>query len=215
MEYRNALQVRVWGDRACFTRPEMKVERVTYPVMTPSAARGILEAIFWKPEFGWQVRSIAVLKPIRRFSIVRNEVDRRASPRSDGFSITEARTQRHTLGLIDVAYIISADIVVAPGVNEDPAKYRDQFRRRVAKGQCYHQPYLGCREFAAFFSDVDETESPIDFSEPLGRMLLDIEYLDRPPHRPHFFQAVLEHGVMHVPTFEFNRKGGSGAATKA
>src|SRR6266566_682904 len=131
------VSVKVWGAFACFTRPELKAERVSYPVMTPSAARGVLEAVFWKPEFAWRVREIWVLKEIRRFSVLRNEVNHR-----------EWKTmQRHTLALRDVAYLIRADIAVKPGVGEDPAKYRDQFRRRAERGQCYHRPYLGCREF--------------------------------------------------------------------
>lgn len=217
MHYQNPVRVKVWGDRACFTRPEMKAERVSYPVMTPSAARGVLEAIFWKPEFEWRVRSIAVLKPIRRFSAVRNEVNRRLTLGTTGFDIGEARTrtQRHTLGLSDVAYIISADVAVADGVGEDPAKYRDQFRRRVAKGRCFSQPYLGCREFAGYFGDVDGSESPVDVSEPLGLMLLDIEYKSTPPHEPHFFQATLVDGVLEVPPYDFNTKGGRGVASEA
>src|SRR5689334_8051532 len=129
------VEVRVWGDHACFTRPEMKVERVSYTVMTPSAARGILEAIFWKPEFSWRVREIAVLKPIRYFSILRNEVQSKMSARRDApFYANEDRTQRHTLGLRDVAYVIRADVAVRAHCDEDPAKFRDQFRRRVARG---------------------------------------------------------------------------------
>ncbi|MDP2182792.1 MAG: type I-C CRISPR-associated protein Cas5c [Actinomycetota bacterium] len=212
--YRNPVQVKVWGERACFTRPEMKAERVSYPVMTPSAARGVLEAIFWKPEFEWHVTSIAVLKPIRHFSAVRNEVNRRASPQSAGFDISETRTQRHTLGLRDVAYVISADVIVAPHVGEDAAKYRDQFRRRVNKGQCFNQPYLGCREFVGYFGNVDGSESAIDLSEPLGLVLLDIEYKAEPPHEPHFFQAELVRGVLNVPDYSFNTKGGADVPAK-
>lgn len=215
MQYQNPVQVKVWGDRACFTRPEMKAERVSYQVMTPSAARGVLEAIFWKPEFEWRVKSIAVLKPIRHFSTVRNEVNRRLSPDNTGFNVAEARTQRHTLGLSDVAYIISADVVVANGVREDPAKFRDQFRRRVTKGRCFNQPYLGCREFVGFFADVDGSESPINLTEPLGLMLLDIEYKTTPPHEPHFFQASLTGGVLEVPPYHFNTKGGRDVASEA
>jgi CRISPR-associated protein Cas5d len=202
--------VKVWGDFACFTRPEMKVERVSYPVMTPSAARGVLEAIFWKPEFTWRVREIHVLKPIRHFSLMRNEVSQRASSRSDGLDITECRTQRHTLGLRDVAYLIYADTVVAPGVTEDAAKFRDQFRRRVDRGQCYHRPYLGCREFAASFAAPAGSEQPVDITEPLGLMLLDVEYREDGVNVPHFFRAQLKHGVLRVPDEAFKlMKGGS------
>jgi len=196
--------VKVWGDYACFTRPEMKVERVSYEVMTPSAARGVLEAIFWKPEFTWRVRAIHVLKPIRHFSILRNEVSVRASPRSNGIDINECHTPRHTLGLRDVTYLIEADVEVAPGVAEDPAKYRDQFRRRVERGQCFHRPYLGCREFAADFGEPDGSERAIALTDELGLMLLDIEYQEDGAHIPHFFNARLEEGVLHVPEVTFN-----------
>lgn len=181
------LRVKVWGDWACFTRPEMKVERVSYDVMTPSAARGVLEAIFWRPAIQWRVQRIHVLKPIRRQSILRTEVKSKASPRSakswaDGggrYLANDDHTQRHTLALRDVAYLIEADVdLVRYGKNEHPAKYRDQFRRRVARGQCFHRPYLGCREFPAQFAEPDGTEPPIDRTEDLGRMLFDVRYED-------------------------------------
>lgn len=197
------VEVKVWGDFACFTRPEMKVERVSYPVMTPSAARGVLEAIFWKPEFSWHVREIAVLKPIRHFSILRNEVNKRLSPSSDQpFYIEDERTQRHTLGLRDVAYRIRADVALRPGAKDEVAKYRDQFRRRVERGQCFHRPALGCREFAADFGPVGCEDVPI--SQParmdLGLMLFDLRFNgSRGPHEPRFFEAVLESGVLSVP----------------
>jgi CRISPR-associated protein Cas5d len=196
-----SLRIKVWGPYACFTRPEFKVERVTYPVMTPSAARGVLEAVFWKPEFKWQVRKIMVLNPIKLFSIRRNEVNRRASPASAGFFADDddVRTQRHSLVLRDVAYIIEADIVVDRSkTSEDPAKWRDQFRRRVERGQCYHRPYLGCREFSADFGPPNGTETPIDHSEDLGLFLFDINYLPS-ENKPRFFQARLEQGVLVVP----------------
>ena len=163
MEELPALEVKVWGEFACFTRPEMKAERVSYSVMTPSAARGVLEAIFWKPEFSWQVREIWVLNPIRHFSILRNEVNSKAAfatargwgRTGGGYFADEDRAQRHTLALRDVAYLIKADMALAPHATEDIAKYRDQFRRRVNRGQCYHQPYLGCREFVASFGPPD------------------------------------------------------------
>jgi len=210
------LEVKVWGDFACFTRPEMKAERVSYPVMTPSAARGVLEAIFWKPEFSWQVREIWVLNDIRHFSIVRNEVNSKAvvstahgwAENGGGYFADEDRAQRHTLALRDVAYLIKADIVLATHVTEDVAKYRDQFRRRVNRGQCYHQPYLGCREFAASFSQPDETEHAIDLSDDLGRMLFDLDYASDATGRgkPRFFSARLEAGVLEVSP-ELYRKG--------
>ncbi len=203
------IEVKVWGELACFTRPEMKVERVSYAVMTPSAARGILESIFWKPEFRWEVHEIRVLCPIRYFSILRNEVNSRAiyntarqwKQKSGGYFADDDRAQRHTLALRDVAYVIVAEAAVLPGINEDSAKFREQFRRRVERGQCYIAPYLGCREFAAHFEKPDDNEQPIDFDADLGRMLFDIDYIHDSDGRgqPHFFQARLEGGILRVP----------------
>src|SRR5215203_3019859 len=157
------LEVKVWGERACFTRPEFGTERVSYEVMTPSAARGVLEAIFWKPEFRWEVREIHVLKPIRRYSILRNEINDRQSHRrkepyyadstkakKDGGD-GEHRTQRHTLMLRDVAYIIKGYIEARDRTTASLRKFSAQFRRRVARGACFTQPYLGTRECTAFF----------------------------------------------------------------
>jgi CRISPR-associated protein Cas5d len=189
----------------------MKVERVTYPVMTPSAARGVLEAIFWKPEFTWSVREILVLKPIRYISILRNEVKNRASERSarswmggsDGFFASEDRAQRNALVLADVAYVIRADVVPHDGGSGQEAKYRDQFRRRVARGQCFAQPYLGTREFTASFAEPEGTERPIPLDLELGRMLLDLDYAaDRSGDaKPRFFEAALIGGVLLPPAF--------------
>jgi CRISPR-associated protein Cas5d len=210
------VEVRVWSPDnapyACFTRPEMKAERVSYPVMTPSAARGVLEAIFWKPQFIWRVEEIVVLNPVTYFSILRNEVNSRASERSanawakngGGFVASEDRAQRNTLALRDVAYIIRANVVLKPGVDDDPAKYRDQFRRRVARGQCYAQPYLGCREFTAAFGPVEEDETPRSGSMKLGRTLYDLEFApgSSGAATPRFFDAELVDGVMKIPTWE-------------
>jgi CRISPR-associated protein Cas5d len=201
------LQVEVLADFACFTRPEMKVERVSYPVMTPSAARGVLEAIFWKPEFRWQVEEIAVLREIRYFSILRNEVNGVASERAarswaktgGGYFAEEDRAQRHTLALRDVAYRISARIELHSHATDDVAKYRDQFRRRVDSGRCFATPYLGCREFSAAFGPVSD-RPPIDLTDELGTMLHDIDYVSKGGRNTaHFFQAALDHGVLHVP----------------
>ncbi len=208
------LEVKVWGDYACFTRPEMKVERVSYPVMTPSAARGVLEAIFWKPECAWQVREIQVLKPIRYVSLLRNEINNRQTEKEardwaktgiGGYDATSTdpkhRAQRHTLALRDVAYVIKADVVLRDHPEGDAAKYRDQFRRRVDRGQCFATPYLGTREFSAYFSPADGTERPIAQSEDLGRMLFDLTFAGdgSGAARPHFFDARLESGVLRVP----------------
>lgn len=203
------LVVKIWGDFACFTRPEMKVERVSYPMMTPSAARGVLEAIFWKPEFSWRVEEIWVLNPIRYFSILRNEVNTRASERTaanwqrngGGYDATADRAQRHTLALREVSYIIKAQLRLRQDVQDDPAKYRDQFRRRVRDGRCFATPYLGCREFSAAFAEADGDERPIDHTEDLGPMLLEMIYSGDGSGRaaPRFFNARLEAGVLRVP----------------
>jgi CRISPR-associated protein Cas5d len=204
-----ALEVKLWGPLACFTRPEMKVERVSYPVMTPSAARGALEAIFWKPEVRWVIEEIHVLTAIRYASILRNEVNTRQSERTaagwagvgGGYDASADRAQRHTLALRDVAYTVHARLEVAPGVDDNIAKYRDQFRRRVREGRCFATPFLGCREFAASFAEPDGSERAIDRTEDLGPMLLDIEYAADRSGRgtPRLFRARLESGVLRVP----------------
>jgi CRISPR-associated protein Cas5d len=203
------VELRVWGNFACFTRPEMKVERVSYSVPTPSAARGILESIFWKPQFTWRIEEIWVLRPIRYFSLLRNEVRSKASQRTatrwqkqgGGYFARQNRTPRHTLALHDVDYIIRAQVEVKPGIDDHPAKFRDQFRRRVRKGRCFARPYLGCREFAANFAEPTGDEQPIDHTADLGRMLLDLDYRTDGSGRgmPHFFQARLECGILRVP----------------
>lgn len=178
------LTVKVWGELACFTRPEMKVERVSYPVMTPSAARGLLEAIFWKPEFDYSILAIQVLQPIRYFSILRNEVNSRQSERAagswqregGGYEAPSDRAQRHTLALRDVVYLIVAQLRLRPHADADPAKYRDQLRRRVREGRCFATPFLGCREFSCAFGEPDGSEQPIELSDELGPMLLDLDY---------------------------------------
>lgn len=202
------LAVKVWGDFACFTRPEMKAERVSYEAMTPSAARGILEAIFWKPEFSWQVRAIKILKPIRHFSILRNEVNNKAvattaakwSRDGGGYFAEEDRAQRHTLALRDVAYVILAEVVLRSHATVEVAAYRDQFRRRVENGQCHHRPYLGCREFSAGFVLPDDSDHPIRLSDDLGRMLFDLDYVadGSGRGRPRFFEAKLDNGVLYI-----------------
>ena len=203
------VSVRVRGEFALFTRPENKVERVSYPVMTPSAARGILEAIFWKPEFTWAIREIHVLpappdsvdqRPVRTLGILRNEVNSKMSPaRSDPYFADDDRAQRHSICLRDVDYVILAEANVKPGVVENHAKFRDQFRRRIERGQCYHRPALGCREFAAEFGPADGAPTPVDWTEDLGLMLWDLDYRSKPPYWPRFFPARTDAGVMTVP----------------
>jgi CRISPR-associated protein Cas5d len=178
------LSVKVWGPWACFTRPEYGTERVSYPVMTPSAAIGILESVFWKPEIRWRPRAIDVLKPIRWMHLMRNElddrqtIDRARGWAADGlghFDAAGRRDQRNTLLLRDVAYVIHADVEVVAGSGADDVKYRDQFRRRVRRGQHFAQPYLGCREFLAYVGEPEEGDQPIELDIDLGRMLAAIE----------------------------------------
>ena len=207
------VEAKFWGDFACFTRPEMKVERVSYPMMTPSAARGALEAIYWKPQMAWRITEIAVLNPINYISITRNEIRHRqtaavarkwAKDGTGGFAADDTdknRTQRHTLALRDVAYIVRAQIDVLDGPPTDEAKHRDQFHRRINRGRCFATPYLGCREFAAAFGPPDPGDTPTDLTEHFGTMLLDLDYgSHRTGHgTPMFFDAHMENGVLRVP----------------
>jgi CRISPR-associated protein Cas5d len=208
MTYDTPVEVKVWGEFACFTRPEMKAERVSYPMMTPTAARGVLEAIYWKPEFQWVVEEIWVLHEVQFFSILRNEVTNKMSARSGqewsraggGYVAAEDRTQRHTLALRDVAYVIKAQPVPLDTA-VDAAKYRDQFRRRVRTGRCFQQPFLGCREFLASFSEPDGSERPIDVTGSIGRMLLAMDYAPEGlgAATPRFFDGWLDRGVLRMP----------------
>jgi CRISPR-associated protein Cas5d len=208
------VRLKVWGDHACFTRPEMKVERVSYDVMTPSAARGILEAIHWKPAIRWVVDAIHVLQPIRFQSIRRSEVGakvpvtavRKAMRSGDVgdlvLTVEDNRQQRAATVLVNVAYVISArfEMTGKAGAEDNPGKHLDTFNRRARKGQCFHQPCLGTREFPAHFALV-EPDAPlpaaIDETRDLGFMLWDIDHAgDRSSL---FFRAKLENGVMRVP----------------
>lgn len=206
--------LKVWGRNACFTRPEMKVERVSYDVMTPSAARGILEAILWKPAIQWIVEQIDVLTPIRWESVRRNEVGCVMSPRTDGIFVDEERQQRAGLFLRDVAYTVHAcfELTDKAGGEDNVIKFQEMFERRVSKGQVFHRPYFGCREFAADFSPVpsDALPEPIAESRDLGYMLLDIIHdhnggKNFNPHHcgakclPQFFRANLDAGRLRVP----------------
>lgn len=194
------LVVQVSGEAALFSRPELKVERVTYPVMTPTAARGVLEAIFWKPEMRYRVAAIEVLKEIRQFTIRRNETTALVSVdqalRGSRVDTAAARDQRSAVCLRDVAYRIHAHVEPTDQATKPAAAYRDQFRRRVTRGACFHQPYLGTREFTADFGDPDDTP-PIDQTEDLGVMLHTIHF--GPPIHMEWFTARLDRGVLHVP----------------
>jgi CRISPR-associated protein Cas5d len=206
----------VEGPFACFTRPEMKVERVSYDVMTPSAARSIFEAILWKPAIRWRVYRIEVLKPIRWINLRRNEVSAVVSTRNVQQAMTagsgqlalyieDERQQRAGYFLRDVAYRIHADLSLAPGCAEPLMKYTEMFARRATKGQCVNQPYLGCREFAAAFSLVTPDApavKPIVDSRELGWMLHDLDFTHPGDPQPRFFNAKMVAGVVEVPPFE-------------
>ena len=185
------VRLKVWGEYACFTRPEMKAERVSYDVMTPSAARGILEAIHWKPAIRWHVDKIHVLKPIRFDSIRRNEVENKISERNVKTAMkgglvdlhqyaSAERQQRAALVLRDVEYVIEAhfELTDRAGEADNEGKHCDIFRRRARDGQCHMQPYLGCREFPAQFSLLEEEipVSPLSGEKDLGWMLWDLDY---------------------------------------
>ena len=210
----------VWGDMACFTRPELKVERVSYDVITPSAARAIFEAIFWKPAIHWQITKIEVLNPIKWTSVRRNEVGAVAS--KSVIYIEDKRQQKNSLLLKDVRYRIWAKMEYRPvakrkaegnlfahepGKDENPMKYYQMFERRASKGQCCNQPYLGTREFSASFRWVDaETEQlqPAISEEQggtkdLGIMLYDMDYTDTKSPQPMFYRPQMNEGVIIVP----------------
>ena len=211
------VRLRVRGDYACFTRPEMKVERVSYDVMTPSAARGMLEAVHWKPAILWVVDRIHVLRPIRFESIRRNEVGAKMSAdkaRSAmksgslaglGLAIEDNRQQRASTLLRDVDYVIEAhfEMTARAGAEDSPAKHLSMFNRRAAAGQCFHQPCLGTRELPAAFSlvpegaDLPASSLPLDQRErDLGWMLHDIDFAAGAASR--FFRARLTGGVLDV-----------------
>ena len=206
----------VSGDFACFTRPEMKVERVSYDVITPSAARAVFESILWKPQIRWQVTRIEVLKPVRWINLRRNEVGAvfstpslqqmsNAGSGNLGFFIEDKRQQRAGLFLRDVAYRLHAELTLAPGAKDPLVKYSEMFTRRAGKGQCVNQPYLGCREFAADFrliTDPGLEASPIAETRDLGWMLHDLDFSSPVDPQPRFFQASMKDGVIQVPALD-------------
>ena len=211
-----SVSVEVWGDYACFSRPEMKVERVSYDVMTPSAARGLLEAIYWHPGMRWIIDRIHVCEPIRFTNIRRNEVKDTISARKVRtvmekrfgelyLATPESIQQRAAMVLRDVRYVIEAHFEImtekaAPGDN--PGKFQDIMKRRLAKGQFYHQPCFGVREFPAHFSACESIPlcpEELRGEKDLGWMLLDMDYSDPENITPMFFRAVLRNGVLEVP----------------
>lgn len=194
------VKVKVKGDFACFTRPDLKVERMSYPCMTPSAARGILDSILWKPEFQWYVRKIGVLTPIRFTSIKRNEINSKQG--RTPVLIEDKRAQRNSVVLKDVKYIIEASIYQKEPLKGCPvekyigrkgldADHDGIFIRRIKKGQCWRRPYLGVREFPAEFMEPDGLEEPIRETIPIGSMLFDIFYDEKGKPEPVFFYDVL------------------------
>ena len=176
--------IKVGGDYACFTNPGLKVERCTYPVMTPAAGRGVLEAIFWKPQFRWEIREIKVLKPIKQMSIMRNEIKDRQNEKPIVIEQKKQRQQRASLILKAVEYVITAELVLKAGINNIMG-YSDQFRRKLEVGQCHHTPYFGTREFAAWFEPATGKEEPdeIIIDLPLGQMLFDTAYRENDQRR--------------------------------
>lgn len=210
-----SVSVEVWGDYACFSRPEMKTERVSYDVITPSAARGLLEAIYWHPGLIWCIDRIRVCNSIRFTNIRRNEVKdtisarkvRTVMERGTGelyLATSESIQQRAAMILRDVRYVIDAHFEMtedaAPGDN--PGKFQDIIKRRLAKGQFYHQPYFGTREFPAHFApcgEIPPCPEELRGEKDLGWMLLDMDYSDPENITPMFFRATLRDGVLEVP----------------
>ena len=197
------------GDLACFTRAELKVERISYPVITPSAARNILAAILWKPAIRWKVLQIEILKPIQWVNIRRNEVGIKMSERSQGLYIEDSRQQRASMLLRDVAYRIYADFEMTnqAGEGDNRTKFVEMFKRRAAKGQYFHQPYLGCREFPCHFRLLEKAEDGLpreDITQDFGFMLYDMDYSqsdarDSNRAEPMFYHCKAQNGVIIVP----------------
>jgi CRISPR-associated protein Cas5d len=210
----NIYRVRIRGSLACFTRPEFKTERFSYEVMTPSAARGIYEAILWKPAIQWQIRRILLLAPPRFIQLKRNEVTRRASvsnvqraARSGApldYYADEDRAQRNTLALRDVDYAVEAEfrMTARQGSQDNPRKFDEMFRRRLDKGQFHMAPYLGTREFPAIVEPYGGDPPPLESeTRDLGYMLHDLRY-GLTKNEPVFFHARVERGIIDVPQWE-------------
>lgn len=212
-----AVFVEVWGDYACFSRPEMKVERVSYDVMTPSAARGLLEAIYWHPGMKWVIDRIHVCSPISFTNIRRNEVKDVLSARKAKtvmehggelyLATPESIQQRAAMVLRDVHYIIEAhfEMTSKANVTDNPGKFQDIMRRRLEKGQFYHQPCFGVREFPANFRpcrQLPPCPEELRGERDLGWMLLDLDYRDRENIVPKFFRATLFDGILEVPQMD-------------
>ena len=207
------VRVKATGEFACFTRPDLKVERMSYPCMTPSAARGVLDSILWKPEFQWYVRKILILKPVKFFSVKRNEINSKQSripiviDELDKRGKPKYRAQRNSIVLKDTAYIIEASVYQKElDKKNPPKKYVEIFRRRVRKGQCWRRPYLGTREFSAEFFEPDVKEKPIPDTFPIGSMLFDIFYDENGKPAPLFFYDVaVKEGILDCEVPENDR----------
>jgi len=220
MNKSNPFRLKVYGEYACFTRPEMKVERVSYEVITPSAARGILEAILWKPAIRWNILQIDVLNPIQWTSFRRNEIGSVISTKNVktamktssgklGMYIENDRQQRAGLFLKNVSYIIHAEFEMTDkeGPDDSVSKFENMFIRRASKGQCYHRPYFGCREFPVCFEFVDRCKDDyltIDETRNLGWMLYDLDYSGKEP-MPMFFNAKLDKGKIDLRDVEVRK----------
>lgn len=212
------IKVEVWGDYACFSRPEMKVERVSYDVMTPSAARGLIEAIYWHPGMKWVIDKIHVCAPIRFTNIRRNEVKDTVkalnikrlmeSGKGESYIATpESIQQRAAMILRDVHYVIEAhfEMTDKAAPSDNCGKFQDIIKRRLERGQFYHQPCFGVREFSAHFQKcerIPDCPDELKGKRDLGWMLLDLDYSDPEDIRPKFFRAILEEGVLKVPPFD-------------
>ncbi len=209
------IKIEVWGDYACFSRPEMKVERVSYDVMTPSAARGLIEAVYWHPGMRWVIDKIHVCAPIRFTNIRRNEVEdvisykkmealMEGSTKPSYIVTSKSIQQRAAMVLRDVHYVIEAhfEMTARAGAGDNPGKFQDIIRRRVEKGQFYHQPCFGTREFIAHFklcAEMPPCPEELNGTRDLGWMLLDMDYRDPANIKPMFFRATLIDGVLTVP----------------
>jgi CRISPR-associated protein Cas5d len=212
------VSIRVWGNYACFTRPEFKVERVSYPVVTPSAARGVMEAVFWRPEMRYEIRRIGILAFGSQTTILRNEIEDRQG--RTPIVIETKRQQRSSLVLKDVDYVIEAAVVLRPHTKDPLAKFLEQIERRIARGQYHHTPYLGTREFAANFEPWDG-RPPTALDLTIGTMLFDLAFVEsqtrnelafRRPNREElangfkhalFFDARIENGWLNVPAEQY------------
>lgn len=216
------VKIRVWGDYALFSRPEMKVERCSYDVITPSAARGILEAVYWHPGLKWVIDKIYVKKPIQFTSVRRNEVKSKVSASNvlqvyNGaekplyISSKEEIVQRASILLSDVDYVIEAHFEMTERANatDNPGKFKDIIMRRLRRGECFHMPYFGCREFPAHFCLCEEEEVQTAYADvaekDLGYMLYDMDYSERDNIQPMFFRAIMKNGVLDLRDCEVVR----------